>query len=332
MASEEVWSIVPLSILGESYQASKTGKVLNVNTGFICGFGEILVSGYKHVKLSYKVDGQRRQRSYAIHVIVALSFVENDDPEHKIQVNHKDGNKLNNNADNLEWVTPSQNVLHARKTGLSRGRSRKVERYDIHGNYMETYNTVKEAGTKHGVDCSSIIRACKGEQHRAAGSIWKYTEEDLAQPSSFDDFLPVHGYDNIYWVNPRGEVYGKSHKKLLKPILTSDGYYTVNLSKPKEGGGSSQKSHLIHRLVATLFIANPNPLVKLQVNHKNGVRNDNRVENLEWVSHSENIQHSYNHLRTNSLLLSPSGNATDGAGETQAEEKRNEVVNPQPAS
>lgn len=54
---------------------------------------------------------------YALHRLVALHFLSNDDPN-KTQVNHKDGNRYNNSVNNLEWVTPSQNVKHAYNSGL----------------------------------------------------------------------------------------------------------------------------------------------------------------------------------------------------------------------
>jgi hypothetical protein len=49
---------------------------------------------------------------------------------------------------------------------------------------------------------------------------------------------------------------------------------------------------MLHRLVACLFVENDNPLEKTEVNHINGIRTDNRAENLEWVSHADNIRHS----------------------------------------
>lgn len=56
-----------------------------------------------------------------------------------------------------------------------------------------------------------------------------------------------------------------------------------------------QSTYQIHRLVAMAFIKNPNN--KSEVNHKNGIRNDNRAENLEWTTHRDNVIHSYNVLK-----------------------------------
>ena len=76
----------------------------------------------------------------------------------------------------------------------------------------------------------------------------------------------------------------KNPRKLKKEVIR--GYERVQLSS-----NGHVKHYQVHRLVGMLFIENP--LKKEQINHKNGIRNDNRVENLEWVSPSENVIHSY---------------------------------------
>ena len=70
-----------------------------------------------------------------------------------------------------------------------------------------------------------------------------------------------------------------STHRILKETLATDGYVTVTLNK---------KSHFKHRLVALQFIPNPDPERLLYINHKNHVRNDNRIDNLEWMTRGQN--------------------------------------------
>ena len=79
----------------------------------------------------------------------------------------------------------------------------------------------------------------------------------------------------------------KIDRKILKPSKNKNGYLTVYLCK----NGNSVRFYL-HRLVATIFIDNPNNYS--DVNHKDFDKCNNSIDNLEWVSHKENVQHFYN--------------------------------------
>lgn len=100
----------------------------------------------------------------------------------------------------------------------------------------------------------------------------------------------IENYPN-YAVDKFGNVYSlprrfKPRTLKLKEHVNNRGYLMVNLYN--DNGPCPHK--LIHRLVAEAFI--PNPKNKPEVNHKDGNKTNNRVENLEWVTHLENIQHS----------------------------------------
>lgn len=99
------------------------------------------------------------------------------------------------------------------------------------------------------------------------------------------EWADVLGYEGLYSVSTDGQVYTHKYKKILKP-RSKRGYLNVSLSKNKK-----RKEFKIHRLVATAFIPNTNN--KEQVNHIDGNKNNNEVTNLEWVTQSENITHSY---------------------------------------
>lgn len=92
-------------------------------------------TGYKKVELTK--DGKKK--SFKVHRLVAEAFIDN--PYHKPNINHKDGNKKNNNVTNLEWVTQKENVEHAYSTGIRPTKS--ISRENLK-NYIECGLSMKE--------------------------------------------------------------------------------------------------------------------------------------------------------------------------------------------
>lgn len=117
---------------------------------------------------------------------------------------------------------------------------------------------------------------------------------------------PVKGYEGIYEVSNIGRVKSCERivtrsngrkinfpEKIMKPSINHKGYEVIDLRK-----NGKRECGFVHRLVGKAFIKNPDN--KKQINHKNGVKRDNNVDNLEWVTNKENVIHAYkNNLNNN---------------------------------
>lgn len=108
-----------------------------------------------------------------------------------------------------------------------------------------------------------------------------------------EEWRDVLGFEELYQVSNLGKVRTiKNGEAEMSQQENRNGYMTVHLRNK-----GVERRAMVHRLVAEAFISNPDEL--RDVNHKNGDKSDNRVENLEWASHSDNMTHSFRELGKN---------------------------------
>ena len=155
------------------YQISSYGRVKNIKTGKILK-GDTNNIGYKRVWLYAPV-----KKRFFIHRLVALHFCEGYQED--LVVNHKDGNKLNNVAENLEWVTHSENDLHAYKLKLRKPYpcqfKHRIIAYDLlTEETIKIYNNIKDCCNDLKVARSNVYNCCNGKQKSCRGYGLKYEE------------------------------------------------------------------------------------------------------------------------------------------------------------
>jgi hypothetical protein len=149
------------------YQISNKGRVRSAN-----GLLHLNTNtyGYKHISLC---KGNVR-KTVVVHKLVAETFINN--PHNKPQINHIDGNKENNTAANLEWVTQGENNRHAIKTSLRK--AKKILLVNSEGNTIKLFNNRMEINAYLGRNvCQDLItRCCNGQRKTAYGYVWRYAE------------------------------------------------------------------------------------------------------------------------------------------------------------
>lgn len=171
IVKKEIWKDIPNY---SGYQVSNTGKVKNKKTG------KTLIGGIKRGYREVILVKDNKRKYCLVHRLVAKSFIPN--LYQKQQVNHIDGNKLNNNANNLEWCTQSENMKHAYKIGLQKPiyakynpRAKRVKQYDLNNNFIREYYGIKEASRINKLNPRDISKCCQNKRKQVGGYVWTYS-------------------------------------------------------------------------------------------------------------------------------------------------------------
>ena len=274
-----------LSLEKRTWQVSSYGRCCNSRSTI--GIGSLHPSGYRTINIA--------KQKYYVHRVVKLTFHGLPADEIAWQVHHRDGIKENNRLDNLEFVSKSVNALHsvsdpARGCGASK-RLKPVFWRPVGSEHWTPFGSVSEAAQHLRCYRSTVSRLCRGSKPSAKHGEFRY--QDVMEPALEGEEWRIMRHP-ITGAEIRGRMVSSLGRVTLqngftyRGCQTCCGYYVTGIV---DSTGSSKQ--LIHRLVATAFLGQAPSADRVLVNHKDGNKVNNAVENLEWVTHAENVSHYF---------------------------------------
>jgi hypothetical protein len=166
-----------ITLHGRKFRLYINGDMYSLDT-FIMFKRQLMSNGYHFYAFR---DTNGKQKNVSVHRLIAIHFIPN--PNNYKEVNHIDGNKINNHISNLEWVNKSMNMKHAYRLGLCtpvciKGKenpeSVRVNQFDLNGKLIKTYDCINDAAKELGVWRQNISQACRGIRKTVKNSTWKY--------------------------------------------------------------------------------------------------------------------------------------------------------------
>lgn len=272
----EEWRDLPEEMRLSKYQVSSFGRFRNKNTMRISRV-EARPDGYMRVGT---IDDDNKTNGRMVHILVAIAFIHN--PENKPTVDHINGIRDDNRVGNLRWATHQEQASN-RKTVLTH-KGREIYQLSLGSEIIRKWNKIKDAAIALGISKSNISSCCQGKHHSIGGFKWKYCDNiDILDGEVWKKVPLDESYEEAYASNI-GRI--RCNNKISYGNKSNQGYMKIYVLH-----AGKRKSAMVHRLVCFTFHGLP-PEGKDQVNHKDGNKENNKANNLEWVSPSENIIHS----------------------------------------
>lgn len=276
----EEWKVIPQF---PDYEASTFGNIRSKATN------KLLKHNVNGGYCQFHLYRDKERFPAKVHRVVAETFIPN--PEDKPVVNHLDKNRENNRVDNLEWATVLENNQHmaAQNQDRKKVESRAVWKCDKETHVrIQMYPSALIAAEELNKDkakgvASKICSVISGSRKTTYGFSWEYEDYPVIEGEVWAEIPPeaINGTEG-YEVSSEGRLRRISTGKMFAGYNDEANYIRVSIN---------EVLYRMHILVASAFI--PNPENKPHVNHKDGVRNNNKLSNLEWVTRAENMQHAY---------------------------------------
>ena len=280
----EIWVPVYDKKFKDHYEVSNMGRVARIKFGRERSILKLKIDdGYNRIELSNKIS-----KMFSIQRLVYFSF--NPYEDFTLQINHINFIKTDNRLENLEAISSSNNIRHTFQKGKHRSQKIHPDEYNKIAKLNEDGIKNKEIGNLYGVHKCTISNILNKM------GIYQTNRPKLNKPEKkLIEHIDEYGIlwkpiiiDNIkcpYYISSTGKI-KTSKYKLITTRINKSGYEIHSIRK------YYKISSFVHRLVAQLFISNPEN--KLVVNHIDGNKLNNCVSNLEWVTSSENSSHYYN--------------------------------------
>lgn len=268
-------------------QVSSYGRVMSRLR--IRSYGYLNLAGYRVVQIV-------PHGKFFVHRLVARTFIGPPPSSQAAEIHHVDGNKGNNQVNNLEYVTRSQNIMYSWQNNASRRSAGEILGKPVLARCLDkpewcAYPSVLECSRQLGLHGPNISNVLNGRRKRAGTYTFRWgpaREPDALLGEVWQDARMNHGGPSLrsLLVSSHGRV--RNRGIISCGSQNAQGYRTVRVTYD-----GCRHHLLVHRLVAVAFLGPPPSPQHQDVNHRDRNRSNNRIENVEYVTRAQNVQHSY---------------------------------------